>query len=856
MQTEDGELFIKHVAYYIRTHEKALANALQQRNQHVRSQSSSTLARPQSSASLLSADNAVFDSAASVNGPSSPPKNAKPNSVSSSVLPSFNFGARAARPAKLYLAPNQLYYLLSRYEELGVNVGPLNIRLENISTDHSTNYMSFLAQTQFPKGIRSDQDSVHSVSSVRSAMSSLSSMWSSLSLTGSSESRALKRKAAVQEDIRYLYSAFTKLPCLKLALDPRVRRIAGYEEFPFDTAVPIHVFKNLTVLEVADVDFRAFYGWDRLADQLRSLTVKRAGLDNPMDLITNVVLDDMEKRRKRSARPTSSPAMAYPTPSPMPHPGELGKSYFPADGSLNPRNSLLSDSPRTPGPYRHDNVKQKHRVRSNSPKRSPNGRLESASGTRPRSDSRRHSSSSNSSTRNSTPRHSSTNLLAVPAIPLSKWRLLTHLSFSDNGLTSITTESLCPLTNTLKSFDLSNNLFTEVPDSLTSLVALRALNLSNCMIDSIRSLAKNPLPAITVLNLRQNRLSSLAGIERLLSLERLDVRGNRLTDPTELARLTGMPEFRDVYVGRNPFTNTHTSYRVTIFNLFRDVPGNTRDVTIDSEGPGYSARRQLHDWKPEPVYAPVVQLPFEDENVQEAMDIDEPSKTLNNQGSEQAELEALNAEHDVPKRRKVSKRRMVDLATNVSPSSPRTSSSFSASPVMNKRELAEGPASPIITSRNILSEPDSPVVSSEEVAEPQSPGSLKRKSPAEFPLRVRMPSLGGQDEALSQGHMKRTYISSAEAESPRSFKRKSIERNSSDFATSSETYRKRIEMLKNDHGNNWLAALGNEAWGRGASDDEPSHQGRDLSGSGLYTRSTTAPVLPLSSLATSVGRMS
>src|SRR6202044_2797517 len=132
----------------------------------------------------------------------------------------------------------------------------------------------------------------------RSVMSGMSSLWASFGLGSSAASRGERQKAAIEMDLKYLYSAFTKIPCLRLAPDRRARLIEGYEEFPFDSAVPLYAFKNLGSLEIIDVDFRQFFGWDRLAEQLRTLTVKRANVDDPMDLLTNIVLDDMDKRRR------------------------------------------------------------------------------------------------------------------------------------------------------------------------------------------------------------------------------------------------------------------------------------------------------------------------------------------------------------------------------------------------------------------------------------------------------------------------------------------------------------------------------------------------------------------------------
>ncbi|UKZ63434.1 uncharacterized protein TrAtP1_004664 [Trichoderma atroviride] len=235
-------------------------------------------------------------------------------------------------------------------------------------------------------------------------------------------------------------------------------------------------------------------------------------------------------------------------------------------------------------------------------------------------------------------------------------------------MTSIPASSLAPLSNTLFSLDLSSNLFSQIPDSLSTLTALRALNLSHCMIDSLHSLTRNPLPAITALNLRANRLQSLAGIEKLYPLERLDLRDNRLTDPKELARLTGIPEIREIWVEGNPFTRTHKDYRVTIFNLFRLTPGYTEDIVIDGSGPSSSEKRILADRVPIPESVPVVK-PIVTEV--RGVDVSKPGVY-----AAARETTVLRKERPVPKavasetntsstrRRRNTKRRIVDLSTS------------------------------------------------------------------------------------------------------------------------------------------------------------------------------------------------
>ena len=250
--------------------------------------------------------------------------------------PFLGLGSRGvtAKQAKLTLTPHHLFYLLSRFQELGVSVGPMDIRLENIHTEASpANYVSFLNQAQRSKIRGSDRDSVHSVSSIRSVMSSMSSLWTKLGLHAKSEAKLERQKAAEQDDLKYLYSAFTKVPCLRLSPDHKAPLIAGYEEFPFDSAVPLLAFKNVTYLEICHVDFRQFYGWDRMADQLRSLTLKNAHIEDPTDLLVNIVLDDMDKRRRRSAKvpPVSDTALVC--AQPRPEAGRVSKNCIGLESS-------------------------------------------------------------------------------------------------------------------------------------------------------------------------------------------------------------------------------------------------------------------------------------------------------------------------------------------------------------------------------------------------------------------------------------------------------------------------------------------------------------------------------------------
>ena len=708
-------------------------------------------------------------------------------------LGSLNFSSHNLKPAKLALTPHHLYYLLDQFEELGIPIGPMRVRLENIHTDASpANYVSFLSESQRSRG-RSDHGSIHSVSSVRSVVSTVSSLWSGFGLSSSASTvKTEKAKAQLLIDLKYLYSAFTKIPCLRLSPDRRARLIEGYEEFPFDTAVPLIAFKNLGALEICDVDFRQFYGWDKLAEQLRYMTVQRCNLDDPTDLLVNIVLDDMDKRRRRSSKAQNSPGLPWPS-SPSLRYNDVGRT-----GST-PPSPMIDDkfgqsiSPKHSGPLQARSeapvAGQRSRTKSTSPSRPSSSRQEGCyrhiRGS-PAKVKRSGSGSSNSSTHSSGPmrRGSSSNLPSMGFLPASKWRFLRHLSLADNSLTSTTTSSLSPLANSLLSLDLSSNLFAEVPDCLATLTALRALNLSNCMIESLHSLTRSPLPAITALNLRANRLTSIAGVERLLSLERLDLRDNRIQDPMELARLTGIPEIHEVWVSRNPFVKTHSNYRVTIFNLFRSTPGYSNDIIIDTVGPGYSERRQLRDRAAEPEGVSVVKaVPVEPVPVISPYEngLPHPEDTPETQTSQRPPLpQATQSEVAVgsSRRKKGSRRRIVDLAHDDS------------SPVPDQYSV--------------------PVDAPQEIRRPAPQRiATDQVSPSSQPALLAVSQLHPTLSSLEQRNDMDTSTLFPQKVSD---KGRSLATEIKSSNLNGEAYRQKIEALKSEVGSNWLSVLSEEGW--------------------------------------------
>lgn len=621
-------------------------------------------------------------------------------------------------------------------------------------------------------------------------------------------SKSEKAKAQQLVDTKYLYSAFTKIPCLRLSPDRKAHLIRGYEEFPFDTAVPLLAFKNLNALEISDVDFRQLFGWDRLADQLRSLTLKRANVEDPTDLLVGIVLDDMDKRRRRSSKAQNSPVLTWPSSSFLRYNELTRASSIPGSPSVedkrshstSPRKVIFhhtdidhaesedheprpkSTSPSRPSTARHDTSHRHLRGNGNKMKRSGSGSSNSSDSTVP------YRSGSFS------------NLLSMGILPASKWRYLRHLSLADSSLAIMSESSLAPLANTLHSLDLSSNLFAEIPDCLASLTALRALNLSNCMIESLRSLARTPLPAITALNLRSNRLASIAGIERLFPLERLDLRDNKIQDPTELARLTGIPEMREIWVVCNPFTRTHGNYRVTIFNLFRGTPGYSEDISLDGIGPTYGERRQLRDRVAESEVIPVVKpLPLETETL-DAHLVKGPSFVT---ADDLTAAETERTQRPLPRstqsemaigsgrKKRGPRRRIVDLAgddtltLSYQPNLAEGSELAPSAVPGDVRTLDVNGISPKTGPTSPFPRPDQPIAASA-----MAPSLVNsQRSPS------LLPAADISDQTKSLAH---------------EIKHLNLD---------GETYRQKIEALKTEVGSDWLSVLSEEVWNRPAKID-------------------------------------
>ncbi|KAG8996112.1 hypothetical protein FRB94_008567 [Tulasnella sp. JGI-2019a] len=382
----------------------------------------------------------------------------------SNVLNPLSWTTAPVKPATLALTKHQLSYILTRIEGVGINVGSLDIPIENPRPSQL-----------LPK----DTSDTYSVASFVSHFSLSPSSWWSAPKT-------------IEAEIKYLYSAFTKLPALSITNPP--------SRVPETNALPLDSFKNLQTLTLQDIDPRSILGWDRLADSLRNLTISRSGMEDVSDLIIDAVADDVERRQKGDLTPIRRKSFIH-------RPAQARSRPPSWQNSLRRTTAIQEEDEMTPQP----SVLKPSALPSDQPssKLSP-----------------------------------------------SKWRCLRYLSLADNGLTFFSTSVVPYLTtlisldlsnnllvsvppglgelHRLVSLNLAGNMIDSVLGIYTTLGQVHSLNLSSNRLDSLCGLER--LGGLQRIDLRKNQLDESAEVGRMATLPGIAevwVSGNPLTSLEE-----------------------------------------------------------------------------------------------------------------------------------------------------------------------------------------------------------------------------------------------------------------------------------------------------------------------------------
>lgn len=415
-------------------------------------------------------------------------------------------------PVVLSLDTHHLFYILMRLEALGIDIGTLDVKIDNPTRPLSYVHIE----------LNDKSDTLSIAESFRSSLSVVSR----LSLGGGWWGRTETK--SIDSELKFIFSVFTRLPAISLH-GPGPKMVAELaQDPPGNNAIPMDSFKNLSVLECSDVDPRALLGWDRLSVSLRSLTIKRSGLDDPTSIFVDAVLDDQLRRE-----------------------GDFSRSRA---RKLAHRSSIGFHSSNLP-----ETVKEEVEEESE--------------------------------------QESSIETPTVGKLSPLYWARLKHLSLVDNALTALPTSMFNALTS-LSHLDLSSNLLVSVP-SLSMLFNLVSLNLSDNMIDSVLGIYKK-LGQVLTLNLSRNRLDSLCGLERLMALERVDLRNNSVEESAEVGRLAVLPNISEVWIEGNPFTEVEENYRVRCFDHFWK---EGKHILLDGAPASYYERRNLTNMPPEQMYS-------------------------------------------------------------------------------------------------------------------------------------------------------------------------------------------------------------------------------------------------------------
>ncbi|KAG8004487.1 Serine/threonine-protein kinase 11-interacting protein [Nibea albiflora] len=142
------------------------------------------------------------------------------------------------------------------------------------------------------------------------------------------------------------------------------------------------------------------------------------------------------------------------------------------------------------------------------------------------------------------------------------WLELHTLNFSYNSIVCL--DQSLSLLNVLKSLDLSHNKIQECAEFLKPLSELEHLNLGYNCLQRAPTLGLSARAKLLTLNLRNNELETINGVEQLASLQHLDLAYNLLLEHSQLAPLSLLHCLNTLNLEGNPlfFQKTHRNCTV------------------------------------------------------------------------------------------------------------------------------------------------------------------------------------------------------------------------------------------------------------------------------------------------------
>ncbi|KAF9531578.1 hypothetical protein CPB83DRAFT_75971 [Crepidotus variabilis] len=382
--------------------------------------------------------------------------------------------------------------------------------------------------------------------------------------------------------------------------------------------------------------------------------------------------------------------------------------------------------------------------------------------------------------------------------PLSslQWAFLKHLYLPDNGLTFFPPE-LIPLLKSLTHLDLSSNLLVSVPSGLGDLYNLISLNLKDNLIDSVLGIYRH-VGQVLSLVLSHNRLESICGLERLMALERIDLRHNLMEESSEIGRLSVLPNIRELWVKGNPFVEFEDRYRISCFEYFFK---EGKDIVLDGTGPSAFERRNFITTEtttpaspPPPLISSSAHV-IAVEHSRHISTISPTSRPNSPSPSPSPHLSPSSVPGNSAPRRKKGKR-IVDFTAGMGEDTP---TELKANETLKESTPPEGTAPETIVSELADETASRKYRHSRHQTEyaPSTSSSYPQNEMDAFmprPIYTKRPSLmSGSATMSSRSDLRRARVSASV-----------FEPTSIDIDDNAETYRKRVEVLKRDMGESWL----------------------------------------------------
>ncbi|KAF9411195.1 hypothetical protein BGZ94_001415, partial [Podila epigama] len=520
-----------------------------------------------------------------------------------------------------------LMYLLERLEQAGIDlenwdgltpraIGDSTPRVLHSEDNHTNNTNT---NTTITMGTSTSQSapptpakpttrpqSIRSFQSTAISTLTLITGWKQWSTAAASQ-----ENVSVIDDIHFIHRFMKKVSSLRLVskIPPGVHvqgrgRIEGFTadsiltllrtstpdadpSLPPPLLLPVFsLFPALTHLELHKIPPRCVDGWEALMQQLRSLVVTQADIEDAYDVMVTAVVHSERRRLQRLVKEQNRVVQIK---------QEQQESF---------KETALSSKSI-------DTIKEENEeVDKNESLQATNGSSEGqhveSVGTDPVFSPSNPADATASSTTTASAAAVVASAATAASIPeheqddatilasLKMWPNLRHLSLSDNGLPALANNNTFSYTQSVVNLDLSHNLLLTPPSGLIHLHNLQDLNLSYNMISGVQSIYQ-VLGNISSLDLRGNRLESLSGLERLWNLEKVDVRDNHLDDAAEVGRLAALPQIREIWAERNPFCVIQQKHRLEILAVFK---ANGHDILLDGSYASFIERRALANLSP------------------------------------------------------------------------------------------------------------------------------------------------------------------------------------------------------------------------------------------------------------------